>query len=184
MFGFVIGAICLILLVKVLRRGRHGGYGRGWGRRYGGGCGGGSHRDRDERGDGDREHGRGDRGGRWGRGGGDWVMRAVFERLDATPAQEKVIKSAVEEVREAGRAAKDELKKSRVEVAKAVRGPAIDEVFFGELFSRHDTAIESVRRAAVGAVHRIHDALDEKQRERLADMIEDGPRGFFRRGYR
>jgi hypothetical protein len=180
MFGFVIGAICLIGLIKLLRRGRYGGgCGGGW-RGQGGGCG---HRGggwRGYRGWDDRD---GDRGHGWG-GGPEWFLRAVFDRLDATPAQEKVIKSAVEEVREAGRAAKDEFKKSRSEVAKAVRGPAIDEVFFGELFSRHDSAIESVRKAAVGAIAKVHDALDEKQRERLADLIEEGPRNFFRRGYR
>jgi hypothetical protein len=185
MFGFVIGAVCLIGLIKVLRHGRHGGCGGGW-RGHGGGCGGhrhggwGHHRGWDDR--------DGDRGG-WGHRGGwgdrsEWFLRAVFERLDATPAQEKVIKSAVDEVREAGRAAKDELKKSRVDVAKAVRGPTIDEVFFGDLFARHDSAIESVRKAAIGAIAKVHDALDEKQRERLADLIEEGPRGFFRRGYR
>jgi len=31
----------------------------------------------------------------------------------------------------------------------------------------------------VGALAKVHDALDEKQRERLADLIESGP-GFFR----
>lgn len=177
MFGFIIGAVCLIGLIKVLRRGRHGGgCGGGW-RRHGGGCGhrGGGHRGWDDR--------DGDRGGGWG-GGPEWFLRAVFERLDATPAQEKVIKGAVDEIREAGRAAKDELKKSRGEVAKAVRGPTINEVFFGELFARQDSAIESVRKAAVGAIAKVHDALDEKQRERLADLIEEGPRGFFRRAYR
>jgi hypothetical protein len=184
MFGFVIGAVCLIGLIKVLRRGRHGGgCGGGW-RGYGGGCGHrhgggwGHHRGWDDH-DGDRWGGRGGWSDR-----SEWFLRAVFSRLDATPAQEKVIKSAVDEVREAGRAAKDELKKSRGEVAKAVRGPAIDEVFFGELFARHDSAIESVRKAAVGAIAKVHDALDEKQRERLAELIEEGPRGFFRRAYR
>jgi hypothetical protein len=178
MFGFVIGAICLIGLIKVLRRGRHGGCGGGW-RGRGGSChrGGGwrGHRDGDDR---DGDH-RGDWGGR-----SEWFLRGLFERLDATPAQEKVIKSAVDEVREAGRAAKDELKKSRGDVAKAVRGPAIDEVFFGELFARHDSAIENVRKSVVGAIAKVHDALDDKQRERLADLIEEGPRAFFRRGYR
>ncbi|HEY4121305.1 MAG TPA: periplasmic heavy metal sensor [Byssovorax sp.] len=166
MCGILIGTACLIGLIFMLKRRRRCGGGRGgscggrsgrWGRH--GGWGGGDH----------------DHGGGWGPG---FFLRAVLERLDATPDQEKVIRSAVDEVREAARGAKDELKKSRSDVAKAVRGPSVDEVFFGDLFARHDTAIESVRKAAMGALAKIHDVLDEKQRQRLGDLIEDGPRAF------
>jgi hypothetical protein len=104
----------------------------------------------------------------------------ILEGLDTNPEQEKVIRGAVDEFRSAAQTAKDEVKKSRADVAKAVRGPAVDEVFFGELFARHDATLESIRKAAVGALSKIHDVLDERQRGRLADMIEQGP-AFFRR---
>jgi hypothetical protein len=60
-----------------------------------------------------------------------------------------------------------------------MRSPAVDEVLFGEMFARHDAALEALRKAGVGAIAKVHDALDERQRARLADMIEAGP-GFFR----
>jgi len=126
----------------------------------------------------------GPRGGGWGR---RFILGGVLDRLEATPAQERVITAAVEEFR--GEAAKfrGELRQSRADVAGAFRKPQFDEVALGELYARHDTAIEGLRRAFVGLGAKVHDALDEKQRGRLADMIEAGPRfwrgGLFRSGW-
>jgi hypothetical protein len=179
MLGILIGTACLIGLIKTLRWGRRGcgggggcggGYGHhggGWGRHHGGGWGG---------------H---DQDGGWG-GGGGWggpsmILRALFQRLETTPGQEKVIAAAFEELREAGRNARGEARTSRADIAKAMRSPAVDEVLFGEMFARHDTTLETLRKASIGAIAKVHDALDERQRARLADIIESGP-GFFRGG--
>jgi len=96
----------------------------------------------------------------------------VVNRLDATPAQEKVIRDAVDEVREAASKLKGEARRTRADVAAAFRKPAFDEVLFGELYARHDRGLEELRKAFVGAGARVHDALDERQRARLADLIE------------
>ena len=178
MLGFVIGTLCLVGLVKTLRWGRHGGgcgYGhhRGWGRRgWGGGFGGhGHHGDH-----GDFGYGGFGEGGGWG--GPSVFLRMLFRRLETTPGQEKAIVAAYEEMREATREARGELRTTRADLAKAMRGPAIDEVLFGEMFSRHDAAMEKLRKASIGAIAKVHDALDEKQRARFADLIESGPGGF------
>ena len=80
-----------------------------------------------------------------------------------------------------------ELRQSRTDIAGAFRKPQFDEVALGELYARHDTAIEGLRRAFVGLGAKVHDALEEKQRSRLADLIEAGPRfwrgGLFRSGW-
>ncbi len=185
MLGFVIGTVCLIGLIKTLRWSRGYGYGGSCG--YGGGGYGG--------GSGYGGHGGGWGRRRWGGGygydageeggwGGGWggpraFLRGLFQRLETTPGQEKVILAAVEEMREAARSARGELRATRADVAKAMRAPGVDEVLFGEMFARHDAALEAMRKAAVGAVAKVHDALDEKQRARFADLIESGP-GFFR----
>ena len=182
MLGLIIGTVCLIGLVKVLRHGRRGyGYGGGWG---GGGWGGG--RFRGHHGDGGgfgRDEGgfrRGGWGGGWG-GGPGFILRAIVEQLDATPEQEKVIVAAFREVRDEAAKNREEVRKSREDLAKAMRSPGFDEVLLGELFARHDTAIEAMRRAVTGALAKVHVVLDEKQRDTLASLIENGP-GFFRRG--
>jgi hypothetical protein len=176
MFGFLIGTVCLIGLVKTLRWGRHGGgcgygyQGDGYGRRSWSGGGWGGHH-------GEREGGWG--GGGWG--GPSMVLRMLFQRLETTPGQEKVIVAAYEEMRAATREARGEVRTSRADLAKAMRSPAVDEVLFGEMFARHDTALETLRKAGIGAIAKVHDALDEKQRARFADLIESGP-AFFRGG--
>lgn len=118
------------------------------------------------------------------------VMRSVLDQLEATPAQERVIVAAAEEFQAEAAKFRGELRKSRVDIAGAFRKPTFDEVALGELYARHDTAIEGLRRAFVGLGAKVHDALDEKQRARLADIIESGPRFFgrifrsrFRRGF-
>jgi uncharacterized membrane protein len=178
MLGFIIGTACLIGLIKVLRRGR-GGYGYGYGC-GGGGCGGGGrfrgHRDHE----GGERHEGGFRRGGWG-GGPGFFLRAIIDQLDATPEQEKVIAAAFREVRDESAKHREEVRRSRSDIAKAMRSPGFDEVLLGELFARHDTAIEALRRSVTGALAKVHVVLDEKQRDHLADLIENGP-GFFRGG--
>ncbi len=176
MLGFIVGTACLIGLIKVLRRGR-GGYG------YGGGCGGGGrfrgYRDHDDGGhheEGFRRYG----WGGWG-GGSGFFLRAILEQLDATPEQENVIAKAFREVRDEASKSRDEMRRSREDIAKAMRSPGFDEVLLGELFARHDTVMEAMRRTVTGALAKVHVVLDEKQRNHLAFLIENGP-GFFRRG--
>ena len=182
MLGIIIGTACLIGLVKVLRHGR-----RGYG--YGGGCGGGGwgsggrfRGHRDHEGGFGRDEGGFRRGGWGGWGGGPgFFLRAIIEQLDATPEQEKVIVAAFREVRNEAVKNREEVRRSREDIAKAMRSPGFDEVLLGELFARHDTAIEGMRRAFTGALAKVHVVLDEKQRNDLADLIENGP-DFFRRG--
>lgn len=194
MFGFVIGALSLFGLVKVLRAGRGCGYGRmgaghcgsGWGHHHGGPHHGGwGHHHgswgRDHGGWGERDQGgwQRDRGGRNGFG-----LRWVFERLDTTPGQEKVIRQAYEEVREAMRTGEGELDATRREIAAAVRAGHVDETQMGELYARHDEKLRTLRSAFFGALAKVTEALDEDQRRRLADMLDRGQGGFFGGPYR
>jgi uncharacterized membrane protein len=112
-------------------------------------------------------------------------VRRVLEHVRATPAQERVISAAVEEFR-------DELKKNvggegrrtRNEIVEALRRSTFDGVLLGEQFARHDTILENGRKSFVGLVAKIHDALEPEQRERLADLVERGPRfGWMRGGW-
>jgi len=123
-------------------------------------------------------------GGRMG-GGKRFFVRRILEHVRATPAQERVIGAAVEEFR-------DEMKKNvggegrrtRNELVEALRRSTFDGVLLGEQFARHDTILESGRKSFVGLVAKIHDALEPEQRERLADLVERGPRfGWMRGGW-
>ena len=158
--------------------GHHGPWGGGW---HGGGWG--PDTQGGDPGWGSEDHGEG-RG--WGgrRGfGRDYVLATVLDRIGATPVQERTVRAAFEEFRtEAKRAGGGEVKELRRDISSALRKPAFDEVLLGELFARHDRAIEDVRKAFVGFMAKTHDALDEEQRARLAEMIDKGPR-FWRSGF-
>jgi len=143
---------------------------------------------------GDAPYGEGPSGGGWGRGRsrhghggsrrrGDFVIGMVLDRLRVTPTQERTIRAAADEFRdEVKRAAGDEGKKTRLDLAAAMRKPTLDEMLLGDLFARQDTALEGARKALIGLMAKIHDALDEEQRGRLAELMEKGP-GAWRRGF-
>jgi hypothetical protein len=119
--------------------------------------------------------------GHWGgwRGGGPGVfLRAVMSRIGARPDQEETIRAAVYDLKDTASRLRGEGRKTRQEIADALRKPGFDEVAMGELFARHDSELETLRKALVGALAKTHDALDEKQRHRLADIIASGPRAF------
>ncbi len=198
MFGFVIGALSLFGLVKVLRAGRGcGGYARqmgggcggaGWGGHHGGGHHGGWHHGGGwghhhgggwghHHGGGAGGHHGGETRGSWRSERGGFGLRWVFEALDTTPGQEKVIRQAFDEVRESMRAGEGELEQTRREIATAVRSGVIDETQMGELYARHDEKLRTVRTTFFGALAKVTEALDEEQRKRLADMLDRG-QGF------
>jgi Heavy-metal resistance len=190
MIGFLVGTACLLGLIGVVRGGRSCGGRDG---RYGQGYGGGSCGDSGGWGRGGRGR-RGGRGGRgwggppWARGGEGqdgggfgptFLLRALFQRLDTTPGQEKVIKAAVEDLQTKARAAKDEAKTARGEIAKAMRSESFDEVLIGGATAHLESTVDTMRKAGIDAFAKVHEVLDEKQRAILADFIESGPRGLF-----
>jgi hypothetical protein len=115
--------------------------------------------------------------GGYGVGGKRYVIRAVLRHVQATPAQERVIAAAfadfLEEVKTLGGG---EAKRSRQEIADALRRPTFDGVALGEQFARHDTLIEQGRKAFVGLFAKVHDALEDEQRARLGDLVQRGHR--------
>ena len=159
----------------------HHGHGGGW---HGGGWGRGGWQGGPEAGWDGADYGDTRSDWRGGRGyGRDYFIATVLDRIGATPVQERTVRAAFDELRtEARRAGGGQLKELRADISAALRKPAFDEVLLGELFARHDRAIEDVRKAFVGFMAKTHDALDEEQRARLADLVEKGPR-FWRSGF-
>ena len=183
MFGFFIGTLCLVALVVMFVRHRRqmygygggcGHFGKGWGRGWGGGWHG---------------HHHGGWGGGFVRGGGGFerfFLRGLFQRLETTPGQEKVIVKAVDDVRTAIRDARGEVDKTREDVKNAFGADNLDESALAGAFIRQDDEIAKVRKALVGALAEVHGALDERQRRELADILADFPRGggWRDRGFR
>jgi hypothetical protein len=163
MFGFAIGAACLIGLGWMWRRARW----RHWQGHAHGTCHGGH---------------RGYGPGRWGYGSrrrGFGPVAWVLSRIEATPEQERVITGELESLFEKAAQLRREFRLSRDDVASAMRGESFDEEVMGESFARQDDELKQLRGTFVGALARIHDVLDERQRKRLADLLDSAPwRGF------
>ncbi len=183
MCGFILGSICLVALAKVLRggcrgrwRGGCGGGGCGGGGCGGGGCGGGSwHR---------HGHGYGAEGGEGqesvgGSRMGDFILRRVSSELNATPAQEKALREVLGNLREVMSKNRDVLKAARGDVARTLRSESFSEEALAEAVTRHDEAHDALRKAMVDAIAKLHTTFDADQRERLANLIANGP--FFGR---
>ena len=113
-----------------------------------------------------------------GRGRWSWrgPMRWVFERLDTSPGQEKVLVQAAEDVSEAASKLRDLWGDTRAGWAKSLRGEAFDAAALRELDAQQDARIEELRKTIHASLGRIHEALDPKQRQELADLIERGGR--------
>jgi Spy/CpxP family protein refolding chaperone len=166
MLGFIIGTVCVIGLIKILRHNHWGprGYGAPWAQR-GYGCGYGSHG-----------------GGRHGFGGPRFWLRSIFERLETTPGQEKVIMSALDELRSNRTAVREEMRQTRADLARVVAGGLVDDAALEETFARHDRLLARLRVSFIEATKKITEALDERQRRQLAEMLEG--RGWFGGGPR
>jgi Spy/CpxP family protein refolding chaperone len=120
-------------------------------------------------------------GGRWSWRG---RMRWLFERLDTSPGQEKVLVQAAEDLTEAFEKMRDELSATRAAIARSLRGEAFDSAALRELDAKHDELIDNLRKTLRASLSKAHEALDAKQRRELADLIEHGwGHGYRAHGY-
>jgi hypothetical protein len=158
MWGFLVGALCLYGLARTMRSrrwaypygpggwGRHGGWGR-W---------------RHEGWDGPR--------GAGGRG----PLRWLFERIDTSPGQEKVIAEAADALRSTMHGWHDDAERMRSDVARSIRGETFDSAALEEAFARAEARLGTLRETLRGQAARVHEALDPRQRAELADLLASG----------
>lgn len=104
-------------------------------------------------------------------------MGYVFRRLDTSPGQEKVIRNAMEELRTMSREFRARARGTRADLAQMIRrGASAGEVntWLGERLNEINQATPAVAEA----LGKVHDVLDDRQRETLAQLVERG-RGFW-----
>lgn len=126
--------------------------------------------------------------GRWHGDHRRWMSRRLFEYLDTTPGQEKVIAEVLNDVEERGRAVHEGLRGARGAFARAVRGEHFDGEAVSQAFESSESAGEALKVAIREGLIKVHEALGPQQRARLAALIERGPRvmhgGCGGRGHR
>lgn len=173
MIGFLIGTLCLMGFVKTLRRARYGhrgGYAScgpamgPWGHHH---------------------HRRGPWGHPFREDGGPWAsphavdparfwLRGLFERLATTPGQERVILEAVSALRAQGLEFRAAAEATGDAAARAFRADSFEVGVIGDAFAKQSLALEGAQKAVVEALHKVHEALDERQRRLLAELLDRG----------
>ena len=157
MWGFLVGAVCLYGLARMMRGG-------GWAYAHGPGSWG------HQRWGGWRHEGwEGSR-----RAGGRGPLRWLFERIDTSPGQEKVIAEAADALRGTVQGWRDDAERMRSDVARSIRGEAFDAAALEEAFARAEARLATVRQTLRGQAARVHEALDPRQRAELADLLASG----------
>lgn len=125
-------------------------------------------------------------GGSWGRRGGgigrSFWLRALYARLDTTPGQEREIRAAIEDLRDRAKDAKSGMLETRESLGKSVAGESFDDGAFEAVSARVDATSEKMKDALSSALKRVHAVLDQKQRERLAELVSKGAFGRWGRG--
>ena len=102
------------------------------------------------------------------------MLRGLFTRLDTTPGQEKAIVAAVEELMETGRQVHKQGRTAREALAEAMRQPGLDSTTLAGARGKMQGAIDTMSQAVERALSTVHEALDDRQRRTLADLIEEG----------
>lgn len=176
-FLWVVGAMTLarMLFRAFGRRHRHhphcggGGGGGGCGARH-------EHAAWDERHDAWQGYGR--RGG-WGARKLGWI----FQGLETTPEQERVLFETLGELKSAGRAIAGKVASARGQWADALEAESFDETMVGGAVADLESAVDDARKTAIDAFAKVHGALDATQRKRLADSLRKrrGPFAGFAR---
>jgi hypothetical protein len=116
--------------------------------------------------------------GGWHGRRGHYFFHRILDRLDTTPGQEKVIRSAIHELGEEAWGLRREVRGTRGEIAAALRAPELDKEMLDRVFAKHDELIERLRASMLRSAEQVHGTLDERQRKQLADIIESGPWGY------
>jgi Spy/CpxP family protein refolding chaperone len=179
MFGLIVGTLCLIALVITVRR-RHLGHAYG-------GCGGppfgygpwhrGSHH---------HAHGHGFHGHGFRAGLHHGLGRMTLAHLETTPGQEKVIGEVVDRLYQQVRAQKPDWEAAQNELAKTMASDGLDEAALDAVLTKYEKSVALALSQLKGALSRVHETLDARQRERLAELIADGslsPSAFRRGGF-
>ncbi len=105
-----------------------------------------------------------------------WMFRRLFQVLDTTPGQEKVIAAAAEEIEKAARGARDAFLQSRQALAQAVKGERFDSAAVDGAFEKQQAAVDEVKKAVKAGLSSVHEALTPEQRAKAAELLEYGPR--------
>ncbi len=106
-------------------------------------------------------------------------LRGVLRRLDASPAQERAIREATHEAREALREFRRESQGTKGELAETLQAESFDEARISQWLDGRKAAFDALTPRLLASLRRIHETLDAEQRVKISQFILRG--GFSHR---
>ena len=105
-----------------------------------------------------------------------WMVRRLSRRLAATPAQERVLAEEVEALRVAVSELRGDLFASREDLARALGAETLDPSALDAVAARGASRLAEVKARLAASLARVHESLDARQRQLLAEIVRSGPR--------
>jgi Spy/CpxP family protein refolding chaperone len=112
------------------------------------------------------------------RSGPRWLLR----RIGATPEQERAVLAETDALAEALSALRHDARALRGDLSELLAAPSLEPARVAAALDARLVRADELRTRLAGAVARVHAALGPEQRERLAAIVREGPRGGCRRG--
>ena len=105
-----------------------------------------------------------------------WMVRRLSRRLGATPAQERVLAEEIEALRLAVSELRGDLHASREDLARALGAERLDPSALDAVAARGASRLGELKARLAASLARVHEALDARQRQLLAELVRAGPR--------
>ncbi len=105
------------------------------------------------------------------------AMWLLFERLDTTPGQEKVIREQVHLIYEQTQDLRASGLATGGDLAELMDQENIDSAAVNDVLGKGENELGELRRSVAEAMAKIHEVLDPEQRKRLAAWMRRGPLG-------
>lgn len=105
---------------------------------------------------------------------GSWALR----RLDTSPGQEKVIRTAISDAQALLGGLRDDNRAAREELAGILREEKLDEARLGAWFEGREGAWVDVKPKLVELGRQVHEVLDAEQKQRIGSWLRAGVRGW------
>ena len=107
---------------------------------------------------------------RYGGYGGYWI----FRKLDTSPGQEKVIRTALGEAREVLRDYRKANRGAKQDLGPILEAESLDERAIDSWIDQRKRSLEELKPQLMGIAKRIHDVLDPEQRRKVARFVAEG----------
>ncbi len=104
-----------------------------------------------------------------------WMARRLARRLGATPEQERLLREEMEALRLAVSELRGDLLASREDLARALASERLDPAALDAAAARGASRLDALRSRLTASLARVHEALDARQRQVLAELVRSGP---------